>query len=422
MRRETRIIIHREYMERVRTRAFIIGTLIFPLFLAGILILPSMVEGRGGERTLVLVDDTEAAIGTAMSLVLTRATESDEDYRYTVEHVTGTIDEHRAGLTARMNTEEIDGYVVLPRDVVETNLIQYRARNIANRQVLRDVTRAASGAVTAERLRRTGIQLDDLTSLLTPVRVEEAEVRAGGEEGRGAASTFFFAYIVAFLIYFMVAFYGMSVLRSVLEEKTTRISEVMVSSVRASQLMLGKILGVSAAALLQVGIWIGLIVMATRVDYLAELFRIPEGLRYLTIEPMALGLFITFFMLGFLLYAALFAALGAAVTSEQEAQSFQLLLMLPLFVPMLFLGQITNEPLGPLATVLGIVPLSAPIAMSMRVATAPIPAAQIAGTIGLLVVTVALMAWLAGKIYRIGILSTGRRPSMRELARWLRQA
>jgi ABC-2 type transport system permease protein len=89
---------------------------------------------------------------------------------------------------------------------------------------------------------------------------------------------------------------------------------------------------------------------------------------------------------------------------------------------MLFLGQITNEPLGPLATVLGIVPLSAPIAMSMRVATAPIPAAQIAGTIGLLVVTVALMAWLAGKIYRIGILSTGRRPSMRELARWLRQA
>lgn len=422
MRRETRIIIHREYMERVRTRAFIIGTLIFPLFLGGIMILPNVVERSGGQRTLVLVDDTQGAIGTAMSLVLTKAPESAEDYRYAVERVTGTLDEHRADLTARMNAEEIDGYVVLARDVLDTNTIQYRARNIANRQVLRDVARAASGAVTAERLRQTGIELDDLTSLLTPVQIEEAEVRAGGQEGRGAASTFFFAYVVAFLIYFMVAFYGMSVMRSVLEEKTSRISEVMVSSVRAGQLMLGKILGVSAAALLQVGIWLGLIVVATRVDSLAELLRIPEGLRYLSIEPMALGLFITFFMLGFLLYAAMFAALGAAVTSEQEAQSFQLVLMLPLFVPMLFLGPITNEPLGSLATILGIIPLSAPIAMSMRVATAPIPPAQIAGTIGLLIVTVVLMAWLAGKIYRIGILSTGRRPSLREVARWLRQA
>jgi ABC-2 type transport system permease protein len=371
----------------------------------------------------VLVDETNGPVGRDLVFLMTRKPESDDEYTYSIERVTGTYDAHRAELNARIQAEEIDGYIVLPADVMQKDKILYRARNIANRQMLRDVNRNGSAAVQAERLRRTGIAARNLAPLLKPIDVEEAEITATGQEGRGAESTFFYAYIVAFLNYFMVAIYGMTVLRSVLEEKTNRISEVMVSSVRASDLMLGKIVGVSGAALLQVGIWTLVMLAVTKTDLLTRALGIPpDALRAVSIDLASGILYFAYFILGFLLFAAVFAALGAAITTEQEAQSLQMIVMVPLFVPLLFLGPITNEPLGSLAVAFGYIPFTAPIAMPMRIATAPIPQVQIAVSLLILNTATLGIALLAGKIYRIGILSTGRRPTLAELARWLRQA
>jgi ABC-2 type transport system permease protein len=391
--------------------------------MVGIFALPIMLGRRGGEKTMVLIDETGGTIGDALAMLMTRPQESSDGYHYRIERVAGPFEEMRAGLNARVQAEEIDGYIVLPKDITERNRILYRARNIANRQVLRDVTQYTSAAVQAERLRRSGIPPQNLVSVMRMVEVEEAEITATGVEGRGAESTFFYAYIVAFLNYFMVAIYGMSVLRSVLEEKTNRISEVMVSSVKASDLMLGKIVGVSGAALLQVGIWATVMLAMTRTNLLTRALGIPpEALRAVSIDPASAALYFAYFILGFLLFAAVFAALGAAITTEQEAQALQMIVMVPLFVPLLFLGSITNEPLGSLAVALGYIPFTAPITMPMRIATAPIPPAQIAFSLMILNTAVLAIALLAGKIYRIGILSTGRRPTLSELGRWLRQA
>jgi ABC-2 type transport system permease protein len=224
------------------------------------------------------------------------------------------------------------------------------------------------------------------------------------------------------VIYMMIAMYGTGVTRSVLEEKNNRIAEVLVSSMRATHLMAGKILGVGSAVLLQVLTWVLLIgLLITQSDWLAQRFNVdPAALNALTAQPGTTALLIAYFVLGFLLFAALFAGLGAAVTSDQEAQSFQMFLMVPLFVPLLFLLQLTTRPLEPLARMLGLIPFTAPVAMPMRMAAARIPNSEIVASLALLVVTLALTAWLAGKIYRIGILSTGKRPSMAELIRWLR--
>ena len=422
--REVGIIIRREFDERVRTRAFLIGTIAFPVFMAAVMILPSLI-GRGGEeKRLALVDETEAGIGVELVRVLGAPAESDDEYRYLIEPVPGTLEENRAALNSRVQAEEIDGYIVLPAEVVDSNRVVYRARNIANTRMLRDVSRAASRAVQAQRLRMAGLQVTEVAELIRPVRLDEAQITDTGEEGRDAESTFWFAYGVAFLIYFMIAIYGTAVMRSVLEEKTNRISEVLVSTVRARDLMLGKILGVSTAALAQVAIWGAIaVLLVTQSDAIAAVAGVsPANLTALRIAPGAAALFAAYFVLGFVLYAAVFAALGAAVTTEQEAQSLQMTVMVPIFLPLLFLIPITNEPLGGIATALGLIPFTSPMAMPMRISVAPLPAAQVVLSLAILVLAVFAVAWLAGKIYRIGILSTGRRASLAELGRWLREA
>jgi ABC-2 type transport system permease protein len=422
--RELLLIVKREFRERVRSRAFVIGTIAFPLFMIAIMALPRLTDRRGAERALVVVDEAPGTVGSQFIATLTAPPDDAAQNRYTVERVEGPFDAIREQLNARVQAEEIDGYVVLPAAILDDSQVLYRARNIASFTVLRDIRQAASRAAQAERLRLAGLQSDELALLLRPVEVETARITTAGTEGAGAESTFWIAYVVALLIYFMVAFYGMSVLRSVLEEKTTRIAEVLASSVKGMHLMMGKIIGVGAAALLQVGIWATVMVLVlTQSDLLASQFGLPAGmLGTVAIAPLQAVIYLAFFVLGFLLFAAIFAALGATVTSDQEAQSLQMVGMVPLFVPLLFLMQVTTEPLGAIATTLGLVPFTAPIAMPMRMAAAPIPPLEIAGSLLLLAVAVVVVAWLAGKVYRIGILSTGRKPTLVEVVRWLRMA
>ena len=424
--REIGIILRREFMERIRTRAFLYGTALFPLFMGAIIVLPQLGEnGDRSDRRIAIVDETGTAAGPALERVLTTLSEEQEyPYNYIVERIDGSYGEHRQDLMQRVLNGELDGYVVLPSDVASTDTVLYRARNITNRTLLRDVGQAASAAVQAERLGRSGIAPDELVELFQRVEVDEAEITERGEEGRGAATTFWFAYMVAFLVYFMVAFYGVTVMRSVLEEKMNRISEVMVSSVRSVDLMLGKILGVSGAAMLQVGIWAVLGLIATGGGaYLPRLLGLPTGaLASLAVPPGQVALLLSFFLLGFLMFASIYAALGAAMTTEQEAQSMQILVLVPLFTPLLFIGAITNEPSGTLSTALSLIPLCAPIAMPMRLATAPVPMSHIALSLAFLAVGVLVVAWVGGRVYRIGILSTGTRPSLRELGKWLREA
>jgi len=421
--REILIIIRREFLERVRSRAFLIGTLIFPVFIVGVFMLPAMGNRGGAKQTLVLIDQAPPPIGDRFVALLTAETDSAITNVFTVERATGTLEQNRDRLVERANAEEIDGWIVLPANILASNTLVYRARNVANQSVLRDIRNAGSEALQAERLRQAGLDRGDVVQLTRRIKVEEAAIASNGR-GRGAQATFFYAYIVAFLIYFITAFYGMNVLRSVLEEKTSRIAEVMISTVRANHLMAGKVAGVGAAALLQVGIWVTFVVLlVTRSDLITRRFGVPrEILAALTI-PIGQGiLFLVYFMLGFFLFASLFAAIGAAMTTEQEAQSLQFPILVPLFLPLILSPAIAGEPLSPLATALGLFPLSAPITMPIRIASAHIPPVQVAASLVLLALGLVAVVWLAGKIYRIGILSTGKRPSLAELVRWLREA
>jgi ABC-2 type transport system permease protein len=417
------LVFRREFLERIRARTFLIGTLVFPLFMGGVMFLPSMLD-RGEDRSIVVVDESGFGVGNALAERLTREPEDESANRYTVQVIEEPLASHQADLTARVENEQIDGYLVIPPELLETNTIRYRSTSIASPGMMRDLQVAASESVRGERLRHAGIDFGTISAVIRPVTIDDARVSGTGEEQGDAATTFILAYILSFVIYFMVFFYGVNVMRSVLEEKTSRIAEVLVSSLHSSNLMAGKILGVAGAAFLQVLIWATLLgLMVSQSEQIANRMGIdPETLGSVRIKPAVGLLLLTYFLLGFFLYASLFAALGAAVNSDQEAQSFQMVLIVPLVVPLLFLIPLTSEPLGTAATFLGMFPFSAPVAMPMRLSAAPIPPLQIALSIGILILTLLAVGWLAGKIYRIGILATGQRPSLRDLAQWLRMS
>jgi ABC-2 type transport system permease protein len=418
------LIIKREFRERVASRSFLIGTILFPLLMAGLILLPRLVGTGGTERTLALVNEGPPGVGEAFAAAIGARPASADENTYRIVPVSGRFHDLRETLNARVENEEIDGYVVLPADVLQTGSIVFRARNVGSFAVMRDLRAAGNRAVQGERLKTAGVTPKSVAALIAPVQVDEARITAGGEERGGAVSTFFAAYLVAFLIYLMTTLYGVAVMRSVLEEKTNRIAEVLMSTIRASHLMAGKIVGVGSAALAQVLIWAALVTLIVSQSHrLGERYAVPDTIsRVLQVEPLTGVLLLVFFLLGFFLYASIFAMVGASVTSEQEAQSVQFVALIPLIAPLLFLESILNAPLGPTATTLGLVPFTAPIAMPMRMASTPVPGTEIAMSIALLLVGIAAVAWVAGKIYRVGILSTGKRPSFGELVRWVRSA
>jgi ABC-2 type transport system permease protein len=422
---EILIVLKREFMERVRTRGFLLTTLLIPLFMGGLFLLPALMS-TGGERTLVVVDEAPPGIADYVVRTLSRppAAGADDAYTYRLERVPGPLAAVREELNRRVRAEQIDGYLYLPAGVVQSNRIEFRARNLSNFTVERDVRVAASQAVQAARMRAEGLDVVEVATLLRPVEVNTLRVTDEGEAAESAESSFYLGYVLGMMVYVLVVLYGINVMRSVLEEKTNRIVEVIVSSMKASHLMAGKILGVGAVAVLQVSIW-GLLgaLGSTRSDTITRRLGLPAGaLSGLNADPWMLASSVAFFLLGFLLYAAVFAAVGAAVNSEQEAQQYQTVAFLPLIAPLLFLGQVISDPLGTTATALGMIPFTAPVTMPMRMAAAAVPAWQIGVSLLGTLAAVVVVSWIAGKIYRIGILSTGKKPSLRELGHWIRAA
>jgi ABC-2 type transport system permease protein len=418
------IIFRRELKARVATKSFIIGTLMFPIIMAAIVTISAVAGKNSPQRSFVLINEATNVIADRFVETLTHPGQKENEKvdanetNYRIERLHGTLADNATELNRRVLKKEIDGYVALPADILTSNEVIYRARSISSMVVNRDLRHAASLAVQAERLSAAGIEPERLPSIIKDVEVNSGQVTKDSAEKGSAASSFALAYAAAFLVYFTIITQGIGLLRSVLEEKTNRISEVMVSSVRPGFLMAGKILGAGSAAILQVLSWIAMLVIGTIA--LSQGFFPPEVINALNVPLFDVLAFFLFFVFGFFLYAAMYAAMGSMVSSEQEAQSIQSLGILPLVVPMVFMVAMINDPLGRVATWLGMIPFTSPIAMPLRMASETLPASQIALSLGLLIAGLVAVTWVAGRIYRIGILSTGKKPNMAELLKWIR--
>ncbi len=416
-------IVRREYLERIRTRAFWVSTLLVPLFMGAMMVIPAwLAERGGGEFTVAVLDLSGRFAGPVKAEVEKRLASSDEKLSVHLAIVDPGADPEatREALKGRVQKGEFDGLLVLPAGLPDQGEPEYLAPNVAAFKLLMILERSVNDALVADRLTRAGLDPEKVSELTRRVDLKTFKLGKKGEETRDEGQGFLLSYGFMLIIYMSVLMYGIYVMRGVLEEKTNRIVEVVIATVKPFELMLGKILGIGAVGLTQFSLWGIALAAITAPGAMAALGF--AGVELPSLPPLLLVFFVVFFVLGFLLYGTLYAGIGAAFDTEQEAQNFQTLVTLMLVVPLVLMVQILNQPDGTLSVVLSLVPFFAPMLMFLRMTLTPVPAWQLAAAVAGLLAAIVACAWVVGKIYRVGILMHGSKPTFKDMVRWVREA
>jgi ABC-2 type transport system permease protein len=385
--RKTWAVARREFGSFVGTKAYVLGTLFGPAALLLLIALPVLLEDGGGgapPRVDVAPAGDQAAV---------------------------------AELRRRVEAGELDGYLVLPDD--PEGAVVYEGRT-ADFQAMAQVRAAAEQAVQRGRLAAAGIDPDAVERALAPVPFEShATEPAEGVVEPSDRLTGLVLYLNT-MMYLVILLYGISVLRSVQEEKERRVVEILLSSLRPAQLMTGKVLGIGAAGLLQVAIWIVFAIVAfTWGDEILTRFGMaPPSIPRV---PAALAVVVlAFFAGGYFLYATLYAALGAIASSWQDAQNLQFPALIILMVAFFLTFEAMDHPQSRLSELTSLVPFTSPLVVPARTALGAMSWGDFVAPLALLVLGCVALLWLAGRVFRFTILATGARPTPRRLWRWLR--
>jgi ABC-2 type transport system permease protein len=420
-------VIRREYMERVRSKWFLIATLFGPLFFGVLMIVPAWLTLRSArstelERVLVL-DATGTQLGQRVAEQLRGGLFGDTAGARVITMAPAELAAAESSATGAVMRREATGFLVLDERALRDTTVRYAGRNAASIAEVARVERAVRDAAVALRLEGMGVRPEAVMNVMKMrMSVKAEQITARGRGGSGLVR-FFFAAAVSVTLYMLILVHGTNIMRSVLEEKTTRVAEVVVASVRPETLLAGKIIGVGGVAFTQMFVWIAAsaAMLRVRAPIMAAMGLPQGGFALPSVTPGVLALLLLFFLLGFLLFAALYAIVGAMVSSEQEAQQAQMPLMLFILTPVLLLQPILINPMTKLAEVASWLPFSAPVIMPLRLSLVPVPASQIVLALAVSAVTAVGAIWLSSRIYRVGILMYGKRATMRELARWVRQ-
>lgn len=408
-------VIRREYLQRVRSKWFIMVTLLAPIIMIAMIVIPAFIAARSdrSDRDLLIMDGS--------GVLYERLASDFEASGYTVAEEPWTVDVV-TDLRQQASDGEIAGFLVLDDLTLETGeavLYANERPSLIRRMTLRS---AIASAALEYQLEQQGL---DAGAMLVG---GELRVEMLVDEGSDTDDPqFFVAYTGTMFLYMVILIYAVSVMRATLEEKTSRIVEVIVSSMKPWHLMLGKILGVGAVSLTQIAVWLSMGALAVGAGIPMLIAARPELANLDTVVAVLPGLwllilFVGLFLFGFFMYSGLYAAVGAMCSTDEEAQQAQFPVMMFLIIPILFVLQAIQEPLTPLVTWLSLFPLFSPVLMWARVAGGGVPGWQIGLSFVLMGAAVIGVAWLAGRIYKVGILMAGKKPSLPELWRWVREA
>jgi len=423
--RKVGLVIKREFLTRIRSKGFLISTFALPIFMLGIMFFSIFMATRQADHTqkLAILDNAGGLVAGISQGLSHKLPNGQPAFQVTESRELVSPDEEtqvRDSYRDKVNKEQLDGYLILPPGVLKDASAEYHTRNAGDFNTMGKIDRAVSDAVIGRRLAAQGVHVDKVGDIVRGIDVKLVKVTKEGEtEEKG--QTFATGFIMAFLLYMTLIIYGIATMRSVLEEKTTRVIELLVASVRPFQLMAGKILGVASVGFAQYLIWMlcaGL--LATYGSAMASAFRPGTELPQFHVPLALLAYVIVFFLGGYFLYASIYAAMGAMVSSEEDAQQLLWPVTLPLVVAFIMFNMILSNPSSTTSVVLSMIPFFSPILMVMRIGVQMPPLWQIALSIALLFLTVFGIVQFSARIYRVGVLMYGKRPSLVEMARWLR--
>lgn len=419
-------VVRREYLERVRSKWFVLATLFGPLMFGTLMVLPSVLAARerskGGTARIEILDATGARFGERVASHLAGGITASGP-RPTVREVPASkLAKAESLVTADVVREQLTGYLIVDAATLSSGRARYAGSNTTALFDMQRLERAVQRELLIWRIEQSGIDADIGRSLAaTSATVQTERLSAQGRGGSGQVN-FFVGFAVAMLLYLVTFIYGLNVLRGVLEEKQTRVAEVVIASISAPRLLLGKVVGVGGVGLTQLALWMvaswGFWKIRTPI-----LARFGVDATPFAVPDIGVGtalLLLAFFLLGFLFYAGLFAAAGATVSTEQEAQQAQMPIVLLLMSSILFAQNILMQPDSALARTLSLLPHSAPIVMPLRMTVSPVPRVDLILALVSVSVGAVCSIWVAGRIYRVGLLMYGKRPSVRELVRWMR--
>ena len=431
------LIIQREYIQRVRTRWFLISTILTPFVLLGVAALPILLTpaGRSGNHTIVVLDQSgDAALFASIK-------QKQAESRQAFQELTGqsdplatslamtnfelsqvivppgeNIDQLRQTYNSEIQKNAVSGYIVLRPEVLKTAEPEYYARNVSDLS-LSQLGTSIGKAIIERRLVAAGLAPARATEYLRTVEMKLIKLE-GGSETRGGGQNILLPLLMFFSMFGTIYFYGISVMHGVIEEKQSRIMEVMLSSVKPFTMMIGKIVGIGMVGLTQYLIWIVSIVLLTKVN----ISLTGAALRLKALSGPMLLWFILYFILGYFLYATVYAIIGSVVSRQEDAHQLQYPVSLMIAVPGLLFWYVMRDPSGPQTTALSLFPFFSPTLMMLRLGVVAPPLWQILLSVFLMLISIAAGIWLAARIYRVGILMYGKRPTLIEVGRWLRHS
>jgi ABC-2 type transport system permease protein len=403
-----------EFIEKVRTKAFIIGLFMTPMILAVFMVLPTMMSKGEQESTkkIGVIDETRMLTGAINDRLQGKYRLDSGLPTYRLIEI---MDENREReflkviAQARVLEGELEGYLLIPVNVMDSGRVEYRAENVGNVRDQERFSKTLKDIITERRLQQAGYDPLTIKKLITDVDIKTFKIsHQGVEKESGFMETFFTGYIFIMLLMFLVISSGQLLIRSVVEEKSNRIIEVLVSSCSSRELMSGKIIGLSLLGLATIAFWVSILVA---VNFAAQ---IP----FVTIDNLLVLL--VYFILGYFMYVAIFIAAGSTVSTEQEAQQMTGYVTLLLVLPIAFAVPVMMNPDSMLVKVLSQIPLLTPTMMALRFSVRVPEVWEIILSFITLSLSIAALMWMASKIFKIGILVTGKKPDLKEIIHWLK--
>lgn len=421
------IVARREYLQRVKSKGFWIGTVLFPVFMLAMTVLPSLFLLRSRTTHNVVVVDETGRVAQHLSDKPRKDAPLNPRERVEMSRVTFQKESPQpdgkaqdTALNRRVVAKEIDAWIRITSQALAGKPIEYHGRSTSNfltQEILED---RLSEAVRRVRLADAGFDPDKVNTLSAQIRLRTIRVSAEGSRAEGGAGGFIFAYLLFFMLFLGLLIWGQQVMNGVLEEKGSRVIEVVVSSVKPFELMLGKLTGICLVGLTQFAIWIGTLVLISAPGMAGAFGSMPDDFKLPTLGPLTALHFLLFFVLGFFVYASFYAALGSAFNSVQEAQQVASVLGFVFAIPAIVMPMIINAPSSTLAVVTSLIPPFTPVLMPLRIVTEMPPAWQLLAGYLLTGGFLLFMVWFCSRIYRIGILMYGKKPTIPELLRWVR--
>jgi ABC-2 type transport system permease protein len=437
-------VLKREYLQRVRSKMFIVSTIVLPIVMSLFGLVPAIIlsietppmrvaivdqTGRmySQLRQALFSDQQDADTQNANANANTQRTTTPRRNfsRFVLEEVNATgqpLDQIRASLDQRLRARELDGYVILPPDLLSRGQAEFFNRNPGDLFSPRVLQSAINRAAREQRLIDANVDTKTRQELFKPVELQSVKVgAAGGQQQRDSGGSFAIVFGVGFVMYLAILMYGQIILGAVIEEKETRIAEILFSSVKPFTLMMGKLVGVSLVALTQLAIWgTAFSVFALYGVGLLAMQGMPASIPSIPFSHyIYFGLF---FLLGYFIYATIYALVGSMVTTAQEGGQLAMPIILILVVSFYLFWPVSRSPDSPFSFWVSMIPFSAPVAMLVRIVSQTPPFWQIALSLLIGFSTVFVIMWLAARIYRVGMLMYGKRASIPEAIRWARQA